>query len=510
MLNVQCSTSIPPYKRRPFPGESYLGTVPLALCRADDERRQRIASGGGPRSVVAGEEQDATRRVPPADALAEHIAHGIRVERQRQAFFTRQNQADPESPLDPANEPGHEFAGVLDTGLWTRIRPTPASGIIDFSPTQLERLVACPYQYYLQHVLGVEAIEPNDLEPSAMDVGTAIHEILCEGFRLLRGDRPRSDIPALAKLAKAHRSLFTPAWAVRDPKGRWHLQKTDSAPPDDALPLVDLPANPRGVIAFFDALSDAMLDWATSGNAIWMLGAPEQLTIQRLRISRAVRNIVRTAADPDALPEMPGIEGARRYPALLEFTFNDKLGYAARSLELTDPAKPDHKLRLHGKIDRVDLVFDADGLLHAAIVVDYKGSSKADLKPADLAERISTAADCQLPAYALAAARAFGSSQISDFKSDIAIAMQYLPYTLAPGKMVKHCQKNWIGLDGSPTGQTGLLAAFTTGAFTALGRYERGDFAVAPQACDYCNLKACCRHAASLLSTDDGEGGDTP
>jgi RecB family exonuclease len=494
------TSSITPFKRRPFPGESYLGTVPLALCRADDERRQRVAAGSLRRQGYGGQGG------PEAVGLAEHISHGIRVERQRQAFFARQNQEDQGIPADHSKEPGHEFAGVLDTALWTRIRPTPANGIIDFSPTQLERLVACPYQYYLQYVLRVEAIEPNDLEPSTMDFGTAIHAILCEGFKLLQGNRPNPSIPGLAKLAKAHQRLVTPAWAVRDQQGRWHLQETDGTPSTDALPLVNFPSDTKALIAFFDALTGTLLDWATSGNAIWMLGAPEQLNVQRRRISRAVRNLVRTAFDPEALPELPDLEGGRRFPALLEYTFNDKFRSAAASLELADPANPEHKLRLHGKIDRVDLVFGADGLLRAVVVVDYKGSSKATLKTADLAEGISTAADCQLPAYALAAGRAFGPYEISDFRSDIPILMQYLSYTLPQEKMVKQCQANWIGLDGRPGKETDLVAAFTASAFAALNRYERGDFAVAPQACDYCTLNACCRHAASLLSTELPEG----
>ena len=521
------TSNIAAFKRRPFPGESYLGTVPLALCRADDERRQRLAGKGSPKtsniqhSTFNIEEGNTTKAdCFPLDVgssmlnvecsissnLAAHIAHGIQVERQRQAFFTRQQQDDQETPTDLSREPGHEFAGVLDTALWTKIRPAPAGGIIDFSPTQLERLVACPYQYYLQYVLKVEAIEPNDLEPSTMDFGTAIHAVMFEGFRMLQGNRPNPAIPGLAKLAKAHHRLVTPAWAVRDQQGRWHLQKTDGTPSEDALPLVDFPPDTKAVIAFFDDLTGTMLDWATSGNAIWMLGAPEQLNVQRRRISRAVRNLVRTALDPEAIPEIPGCEGGRRYPALLEYTFNEKMKGAAASLELTDPADPHHRLRLHGKIDRVDFMFGPDGTLRAAVVVDYKGSGKATLKTADLAEGISTAADCQLPAYALAVERALRPSDISNLKSEIQIVMHYLSYTLAPDKMVKQCQNNWIGLDGSPGEEADLVAAFTTSAFNALNRYERGDFAVAPKACEYCTLNACCRHAASLLSADSPEG----
>lgn len=519
MFNVQCSNLISSFKRRPFPGESYLGTIPLALCRADDERRQRLAEKGELRTsnIQHSTFNVETRNTMTSDRspfdvessmfnvqcsissrLAEHISHGIQVERKRQAFFARQNAETPEAPVDLSREPGHEYAGVLDPALWNTLRPTPAEAIQDFSPTQLECLVACPYQYYLQYVLKVKAIEPNELEPSTMDFGTAIHTIMCEGFRMLQGHPPNRSIPKLAPLAETYHRLFAPVWAVRDPHGDWHLQETEGRPSNDALPLVNFPPDEKAILAFFDALTEAMLDWATSGNALWMLGAPEQLNVQRLRIGRAVRNLVRTALNPDALPEGSGLENCRRYPALLEHTFNTARTEAAPSVEITDPADPHHRFRLHGKIDRVDFVFDPDRRLCAAIIVDYKGSGKATLKTGDLAEGISTATDCQLPAYALAAAQALQ-------KSPIPLLMHYLSYTLSPSDMVKQCKKQWIGLDGSPGEVCDLVAAFTTSAFAALSRYERGDFAVAPKACEFCTLNACCRHAASLLSTEAAE-----
>ena len=88
--------------------------------------------------------------------------------------------------------------------------------------------------------------------------------------------------------------------------------------------------------------------------------------------------------------------------------------------------------------------------------------------------------------------------------------MHYLSYNLPFTDMVKQCQKQWIGLDGSPVEAGDLAATFRLSAFAALNRYERGDFAVAPQACEFCTLKACCRHAAGLLSPDSQDsGGDS-
>jgi RecB family exonuclease len=513
--------AIPPFKRRPFPGESYLGTVPLPLCRADDECWQRVASH--PETVAV---EINPSPVDPA-SVASQVAHGIHVEHQRQAFFTRQSQADLEGGEEQAAiaaAPGHEYAGVIETGLWNRLRQRPDSPLPDFSPTQLERLVACPYQYYLQYVLRVEPIDPNELEPRVQDFGTAIHDILCNGFRMLQGHPAPIWIPGLKAVAQTYRRLTVPAWAIRDSPGDWHLQDTAERPSPEALPLVAFrDGASQDYLAYFDAVTEVMLKWATSGNAIWQLGATEQLNVQRRRIRRAVRNLVRTALDPEALPENTGLEGSRRFPALLEYAFDSRRPQtAAPSLELSDPADPDRRLRLHGKIDRVDLVFDRDRRLRALIVVDYKGAGKAPLKAEDLAAGMAAATDCQLPAYGLAAAAAF-SKELSPAdqpsapgraSTPLPVLMHYLSYTLPLDKMVKQCQSKWLGLDGQPLEEaalhkmlarhTTLTGAFAARAFEALSRYERGEFAVAPRECAYCDLRACCRHAANALPHDSG------
>jgi hypothetical protein len=441
---------------------------------------------------------------------------------------------DSSTPPDSAAIPGHEYAGVLDASLWSSISTSLKSGIQDFSPTQLERLVACPYQYYLQHILRAEPIEPNDLEPRTEDFGTAIHYIMHTGFRLLQGlPIPTSHVSHLTSHISSLPPLSTPTWAVRDKHHIWHLQESPVRPSPEAIPLVAFrPGAEKEIISFFETLTESLLDWATSGNAIWQLGAPEQLNLQRIRIHRCIRNLIRTALNSDTLPDIEGLESAKRYPALLEYTFDSRRAENKRdasSIELTDPANPDHKIRLHGKIDRVDLVFDADKILRAVIVVDYKGKSKAKLTLKDLAAGISTASDCQLPAYALAAAQALSispetfssspsTSHVSHLTSHVPLFLHYLSYTESADDMAKQCKKKTITLEGQPLDpddlaeilgpHASLTESFIASVFTALNRYERGDFAVAPEKCDYCDFKACCRHAASLLSPESTNGGE--
>lgn len=506
--------AITPHKRRPFPGESFLGTVPLGLCRANDERWQRIAHQPEDTSVLSGA---MTQSAPEARSL--HVAHGIRVEHDRQTFFTRQAQAELGATPNTVSI-GGEYAGILTPALWASIKPAK-EGPMDFSPTQLEQLVACPYKYYLQHIAGVEPIERNELEASPRDFGTAIHFIMHEGFRLLQGFPGPSHIPGIETVAQDYAVLLTPDWAVLDPRGVWHLQEGASRPAPDALPLVSLrPAASDKILAFFDSLSDVILKWATSGNAKWMLGAPEQLPVQCRKIRRAIRNLARTAIDPSALPnafqeDIDEGQTFRRFPCLLEFGFNSKAPHAeAPSIELTESAGSDHKVRLHGKIDRVDLVFDAEKILRAIIVVDYKGKSKGTLTSTALATHIAAAEDCQLPAYALAASSRFSAQP----PAATPLFMHYLSYSLSAEDMLKDCQKRWIAMDGQPVeedelteitkGAASLIEAFTASTFAALDKYERGEFAVAPIECKFCAFAGCCRHYASQLSPDSDKPED--
>lgn len=513
---------IEPHKRRPFPGESFLGTIPLTLCRAADECWQRLAYQPAD-SVSPMAPRSGDKLEPDVLALAQHVVHGIQVEHERQAFFDGWPETGAGKPLPSPTIRGKEYAGILSPAVWAGIRPSGADPV-DLSPTQLERLVACPYQYYLQYVAGIEPIERNELEASARDVGTAIHKIMQTGFRLLQSERCPRDMPVLEGIARTYKDLVTPDWAVPTARG-WRFHQGPERPSAEALPLVSLPVEKGDrVLSFFDALTEAILRWATSGDAFWMLGWPEQVPLQCRRIRRIVRNLVRTAIDPDAMPAMlyEGVDkvSLRRHPCLLEYAFDSRYaGTEDPSVELRDVADPAHVLRLHGKIDRVDLVFDERQILRAVIIVDYKGKSKSDLNPAALASEVVSALDCQLPAYAMAAARRLAVSageSVIQGPYPYPILMQYLSYALSADDMIRQSRRNCLALDGRPLdagtldtvlgGKRSLLAAFTASAFAALGRYERGEFAVAPVRCAYCDFAGCCRHYASLLSAEPANG----
>ena len=500
---------IAPHLRKPFPGESFMATVPLALCRAADEARQRLALQGSDAATTR------AHGCVACDAdLAAAIVRGIAVERERGVFMTQLAVADDAGAALPGTTPGNVYSGVLPPRVWESIRP-PVEPVHDFSTTELESLAACPYKYYLERILGLQELETNELEARPMDFGTAVHRILFLGFRFLQG-RPPDDAPGSALPSAApFRDLVRPAWAV--PEGNtWRLQFDRQAGAAQALPLVDLdPRQAARILELFDAVAEDVRAWAVTGQAGWMLGAPEQLRVEWQRIRRCVRAVVRATLEPAeyrAGRSKAFLDGLRRFPALLEYEFNSggSRPAEAASVVLADPANPARQIRVHGKVDRLDLLFDDDGALRAVVVIDYKGRSKASLKPAELAEAIAAARNCQLPVYGLAAAERFGSG--------VPILTQYLTYYGNTEEILKLSRANWMALDGAPVPVEALAAlcgtapdllqAFRTALFAAVDRLERGEFVVHSEECEYCGYRGCCRYSPRTLPADaSGEGG---
>ena len=217
-----------------------------------------------------------------------------------------------------------------------------------FSATQLRSYLACPLQFFYQRVLRLETEGSG-----ALDQGGMLHELLCAtvgdgatGKVLLR-DRPR------------------PAWM------------------NDTAEL--------------RARANAALVAAWSGEATELPGGgmygPSQAwglrfgpDLQR----QAVRRWAERVLDDWAEFEVTGLpDRAARRPVLLEVPFTLHLG----------------GLRLRGRIDRIDEVHTADGVIYE--IVDYKtGTSGSDsstkLIARFLPEPDQPPTDYQLPLYALA------------------------------------------------------------------------------------------------------------
>jgi hypothetical protein len=200
-----------------------------------------------------------------------------------------------------------------------------------------------------------------------------------------------------------------------------------------------------------------------------------------------------------------------RCAALLEHTFNSQRhDRISPSIEIVAPSG-DARFRMHGKIDRVDLLFHRHepARLAGVSVLDYKGSA-GKMSAADTMARIIAATDCQAPAYALAAVdRLFGGSA----PTGVPVIFHYLSYTLNLDEMVKGFEKN--GLDiyrnvnlparaaaeaaDAPPPSVPLLDLWRRRVFACLDILRQGEFIVNSRDCEYCPFHAVCRHSESLL-----------
>jgi len=111
---------------------------------------------------------------------------------------------------------GEKFERASDLEHWARAlddpgthapagRPAPLvpAGLRPkrISVTEVDRLKADPYAFYARRVLGLQAIDPVDADPSAAWRGTAVHDVLERWGRADRNDPAKLHALALAMLA---------------------------------------------------------------------------------------------------------------------------------------------------------------------------------------------------------------------------------------------------------------------------------------------------------------------
>jgi hypothetical protein len=486
------------WQLKPFHGESFLATLPPELCRADDEALQQAA-----RALVEGRSRVPSRRQAPAgrpdvaaDAVSELVARSLLMEAERTRLFTQ--SALQGGGLDTASA-GAKFIGAIAPEMWKQIRRTPRT-VPDFSATELELLATCPFKFYLQRVLRLETLQTNEMEATPLALGSLVHRVMHHALLLLRGDAPPADAPAaLAGIRRRFADLCRPAYAVQKKDGAWHISASGPGRPVVQLEELKL----ERYLELVTAVADAELDAEEQSLAGMMLGAIEQRGVVRTNLVAGCCNLLRVSLQPAEFGNVTAMP-LRRFPALLEFAFG--AGCEKSAVSFVHPDDPVNRLQVHGKLDRVDLLADAEGVVRAMTVVDYKGKSKSALKPEKLAEEIAAARDCQLPVYGLVAQAAFGDA--------LPLTLQYQPYRGDLTDILKAVAKNWITLDGEPVGTdtldelTGapgakLMTVFARRIFQCLEILESGAFVAQPQECGHCEFRGCCRYTAPALEAEE-------
>ena len=316
----------------------------------------------------------------------------------------------------------------------------------EISPTALETLAQCRYIFLLERVFGLREPRLADDTPDPMDRGGLIHSILHEIYASIALGTAGTDVPR--------------RWAVKTAKG-WMVRSEEGV---DALPLgVFVPGKEHDYLDFARRKAEARMDEAT-------LGHPGIWSAEREKILQMVLGFVSYDIETCA--------AGNRYPALFELRFGG------------DTAVDAGAVRLHGIIDRIDLVFEKTGLLKQVRVLDYKGASRARSRAEDYRDEIIRNLDCQLPVYAFAAQQFF----FGEFNTPRVNALTetgYLFYERDASKIGSALEKCLVQMD-----EPGVVDGFLATLFENIKRLKEGDFAVDPLIAGYTDHMSICRTEA--------------
>ena len=479
------------YQRSPIPGESFLATIPLPLCRAADEARQRIA-----RSIdepnLAGEIAPWSTPRPQAKPMApaQSLLDRLTIELGREDFFN--------SPPS-ARKPSEPYCGLLRSNAGRELATEWLRAHAEVSPTGLENLARCRYRFLLGAMFRLGAIRTQEDEPDAADRGNVIHDIMEAIYRALTGDAAVLNQldPATAKQFSA---ICTPLhWAVRQTDGTWQLH--DSRPTGErSLPLATLqPARQELYVELVDAVCGLCFALAEAPASAIRLGDPGIWGTEKPKIRQIALNYM--------LADLATACDERRYPALFEHRFG-------RQFDRAEPDAPPLTLRddipvcVHGQIDRVDLIFGEDRRLSHLLVIDYKGSSRGHKSLPVYAEEISENLNCQLPIYAFAAQEYFFGTHNEPAINALTSAVYHVQDRDLK-KVMTQLAKKRIPLTLSAANGLPISESFLSRLAQNISRLADADFSVDPLDCTYCDFKHICRvDVRALEGAAAADGGD--
>lgn len=414
--------------RTPMPGESFLPIIPLPLCRASDEALQAAVQQNVARaSLPVDHGQD-------AHATIEHLVAMLKIEAEREAFL--------ETPVGERKDSsycGHVGSFQEKIAEWLDRKE-------EFSPTALETLAQCRYVFLLERIFGLRDPRMVDDTPDPMERGGLIHSILQEIYSAIASGESDIDVPR--------------QWAVKTATG-WMRRTEDGV---DAIPLaVFVPELENEYLAFARTVAERQMKPQA-------LGHPGVWAAEQEKVLEMVLNFIRYDVETCA--------SENRFPALFELKFGGE-----SSVDLGE-------VKLHGIIDRVDLVFAETGELKKVRVLDYKGSSNARSKTDDYIDDIRRNLNCQIPVYAFAAQYHF-FGKCNTGQTNPMTEAGYLIYQRDYAQIRKTQAKSLISLD-----EPGLIEGFLTTLYENLRRLKSGDFAVDPLIATYTDYMSICRSEA--------------
>ena len=314
----------------------------------------------------------------------------------------------------------------------------------EFSATALESLARNRFAFFLEKVLRIKPDRTHEDDTDPMDRGNVIHGILEQIYT------------AVAKQS---------GFYVNNSSGVWKLSQSGEIP----LAVFD-PAKGSELLALAKEIALREFEKAERRPS-FHLGHPAVWETEKRKLMQVIENFVRM--------DIETAQAEKRYPALFEMKFDAK-----HDLPVT-LKRGEEEVRLKGKIDRIDLIFDSNGDLKRLLVVDYKSRSRNDSMD-NLGKKVALNLDCQIPLYTFAAQEKFFGAHNTPELNEKTQAVYHLQERDLK-KMTNHFEKKRLTMNPE------LTEAFLETLFSNVRKLRAGDLTTEPLIAGYEDYSHICR-----------------
>ncbi|MDH3345905.1 MAG: PD-(D/E)XK nuclease family protein, partial [Kiritimatiellaceae bacterium] len=314
----------------------------------------------------------------------------------------------------------------------------------ELSATALESLARNRFIFFLEKVLGIKPDRTHNDDIDPMDRGTLIHDILEQVYTTIAAQS---------------------GWYAKKVANHWKLAQDGEIP----LAVFD-PAKADDLIALAHDIANEEFTKAERRPSRH-LGHRTVWETEKQKLLQIIENFIQMDLNT-ALAE-------NRYPALFEMKFDEK-----HDLPVT-LERGDQTVRLKGKIDRIDLIFDTDNTLKNLLVIDYKSKSRNDTIET-LEKKIGHNLDCQLALYTFAAQQFFFGNHNTPELNEKTQAVYHLQ-AREPKTMTNHFKGKRLTMTPE------LTDSFLETLFSNVWKFANGDLSVEPLIAGYEDYAHICR-----------------
>jgi len=381
--------------------------------------------------------------------------------RQTQAWLSKNVDATPSSRSQPDEKRDEGVASTIEK--WLVKNP-------EFSATALESLARNRFIFFLEKVLGIKSDRTHEDDTDPMDRGNVIHNILEQIYTAIAKQSglyaTRVNVDATPPSRSPEKENATGASHLR-----WRITQQVGL---ESIPLAVFdPSKADELLALAKEIALREFEKAERRPSVH-LGHPAVWETEKCKLMQVIENFVRM--------DIETAQAENRYPALFEMKFDAKhdLPVALK--------RGEEEVRLKGKIDRIDLIFDSNGELERLLVVDYKSKSRG-VPVSQLEKEIGLNLDCQIPLYTFAAQEKFFGAHNTPELNEKTQAVYHLQERDLK-KMTNHFEKKRLTMNPE------LTEAFLETLFSNVRKLRAGDLATEPLIAGYDDYSHICRTTA--------------